>query len=237
MSDQSQSASLLALEKVSKNYGSHDVKALAEIDLTVNRGSFVALMGPSGCGKSTLLNIIGGIDRPSSGRVFLNGADLTALSDEQLTRVRGKDVGFIFQFFNLLSTLTVEENVLLPLDLAGSLPGAERKKRVKELLTMVRMDHRCQFYPSQLSGGEMQRTAVARALIHAPQLIVADEPTGNLDTENGQIVLDLLKTVNKQLQMTILMATHSNDAVRYADRVLKLKDGILIGESKQCSPA
>lgn len=228
---------LIQLEAVSKIYGDHNVKALADINLRVTRGAFLAIMGPSGCGKSTLLNISGGIDRPSSGRVIFNDCDLSQLSDEQLTKLRGKDIGFIFQFFNLLSTLTVAENVALPLDLSGNLSASEKKKRVQEMLAMVGMNKRSNFYPAQLSGGEMQRTAVARSLIHAPQVIMADEPTGNLDSENGLVVLELLKTVNRQLDLTVIMATHSSDAAKYAHRVLRMKDGAVVGETQQCSPA
>lgn len=188
-------------------------------------------MGPSGCGKSTLLNLMGGIDKPSAGQVWFDGQELTALSDEQTTRVRGTKIGFIFQFFNLLSTLTVLENVSLPLELVGR-DERECRKLATEMLARVGLEKRVDFYPSQLSGGEMQRTAIARALIHRPSLILADEPTGNLDSENGTAVLEMLRSVNSEFKPTIIMATHSQEAANYADELSKCVMALYMVTSK-----
>ncbi len=224
----------IEVRKVTKTYGDHNVQALESVDLTVFRGQFVALTGASGCGKSTLLNILAGIDRPNSGSVMLDGAELTKLDDNSLTAMRAKKIGFVFQFFNLLSTLTVHENISLPLELLGKTSAADRRQKVDLMLERVQLKQRAAFYPAQLSGGEMQRTAIARALIHSPELILADEPTGNLDTENGSVILELLKQINEQNNLTIVMATHSEAAAAYAHRVIALKDGRMVGETTQC---
>lgn len=215
----------LELRGVFKKYSDHNVDALRDIDLSLAAADFVAICGPSGCGKSTLLNIVGLIDRPSTGSVVFDGEELNTQSDEMLTRLRGSKVGFVFQFFNLLSTLTIEENVALPLELSGRLRGKEVTGRVMELLDRVGIAKRAKFYPSQLSGGEMQRAAIARAVIHSPQILVADEPTGNLDSESGKIVLELLKQLNERDKQTIVMATHSAEAAAYATRRIDMRDG------------
>jgi putative ABC transport system ATP-binding protein len=222
------------IKDVAKLYGDHNVQALSGISLDIAQGEFIALMGASGCGKITLLNIIGGIDRATSGSVLVNGDDLAKMNDDQLTRVRATKIGFIFQFFNLLSTLTVRENVALPLELLGKTKAADIRKKVDRILERVNISKRADFYPAHLSGGELQRTAIARALIHSPQLILADEPTGNLDTDNGIAILDLLRTINKEDGHTVVMATHSPEAAAYAHRMLKIKDGLLIRDSEQC---
>jgi putative ABC transport system ATP-binding protein len=224
----------IEIRQVAKTYGDHNVRALQSIDLSISRGEFLALTGASGCGKSTLLNIIAGIDRPTSGSVLLDGADLTKLDDNALTAIRAQKIGFVFQFFNLLSTMSVEENVSLPLELSSKLSEAECRLRVDSMLDRMQLKARAKFYPAQLSGGEMQRTAIARALVHCPALILADEPTGNLDTENGRMVLDLLKKINEEGGLTIIMATHSAVAASYAHRVISLKDGQMVGETAQC---
>lgn len=224
---------LVQLEQVSKTYGDHAVRALTDISLNVLAGEFVALMGPSGCGKSTLLNIIGGIDRPSSGKVWIANSDLTLMSDEKCTLFRRKNIGYIFQFFNLLSTLTVFENVALPLELEHT-SRSEVRERVTTMLTGMGMKERMGFYPAQLSGGEMQRVAIARALVHSPQLVIADEPTGNLDSENGTAILQLIAQLNKEKMVTVVMATHSNEASSYAGRVVHMRDGGIIKETEQC---
>ncbi|CAN5275613.1 ABC transporter ATP-binding protein [soil metagenome] len=227
-----QALPLLQIESVAKIYGEHQVKALSEVTINIERGEFVSLMGASGCGKSTLLNLIAGLDNASSGRIVFDGADVTKLSDEAVTALRAKKIGFVFQFFNLLSTLTVAENVALPLELGGLGSASERKQRVVEMLKQVGMESRLNFYPAQLSGGEMQRVAIARALVHKPELIVADEPTGNLDSENGLKVLDLLKHLNKSLNQTIVMATHSEEAGAIGDRIIRMKDGLVLSDSR-----
>ena len=206
------------------------VTALKGVDITAEAGEFIALMGPSGCGKSTLLHILGGIDRPTAGRVLLNAVELNRLSEEEMTRVRRKQIGFVFQFFNLLPTLTVLENVTLPLLLDGTTEG-DAEDAAEELLARVRMSHRTKHYPAELSGGEMQRTAVARALIARPTLLLADEPTGNLDSENGEQVMQLLAQINRDLGVTMILATHSQEAARHTRRIIRMRDGHI--ESKK----
>lgn len=185
-------------------------------------------MGPSGCGKSTLLHLCGAMDRPSGGRVTLERRDLGTLGDDELTRVRRERVGFVFQLFNLLPTLTVLDNIALPCLLAG-MRAAEAESRARALADRVGIGHRLSHYPQQISGGEMQRAAVARALVHRPALLVADEPTGNLDSENGATVLALIAELNRETGVTVLLATHAADIARTAHRILRLRDGRLVG--------
>ena len=217
---------LLAAENLHKTYvsGEARVTALAGVSFAVERGDFVALMGPSGCGKSTLLHLCGAMDRPTSGTLRLNDRDLAAMEDDELTRVRREQVGFVFQFFNLLPTLTVADNIALPCLLAGLKP-AEAETRAATLAERVGITHRLHHYPQQISCGEMQRAAIARALIHQPLLVVADEPTGNLDSDNGANVLALLKGLNGEMGVTILLATHAADVAAAAKRIVKMKDG------------
>ena len=217
---------LLSASNLTKTYitGEARVTALAGVSFAVEKGDFVALMGPSGCGKSTLLHLCGAMDRASSGTIRLNDRDLSSLEDDELTRVRREQVGFVFQFFNLLPTLTVADNIALPCLLAG-MKDQDAERRARTLAERVGIAHRLTHYPQQISGGEMQRAAIARALIHQPALIVADEPTGNLDSENGANVLGLIKELNKELHVTVLLATHAADVAAAATRVLKMKDG------------
>jgi putative ABC transport system ATP-binding protein len=216
----------LVAENLQKTYTTGDarVTALAGVSFAVERGDFVALMGPSGCGKSTLLHICGAMDRPTGGTIRLGDRDLASLEDDELTRVRREQVGFVFQFFNLLPTLTVADNIALPCLLAGVTP-AEAERRAGALADRVGIAHRLNHFPQQISGGEMQRAAIARALVHQPSLIVADEPTGNLDSENGAIVLSLLTSLNTELGVTIMLATHAAEVAAAAKRVLKMRDG------------
>lgn len=213
---------------VTKKYGEHGVDALKGVSLDIVKGKFIALMGPSGCGKSTLLNCIAGIDKPTSGAIIIDGIDVTQLNEQQLTMLRREKIGFVFQFFNLLSTLTARENVELPLDLAGDIPAKEMRSKVDSLLAEVGLLERADFYPAQLSGGEMQRIAVLRAIVHSPQIILADEPTGNLDTVNGIRILEMLKALCRDRGETILMATHSAEAAEFADVVVHMKDGQIV---------
>ena len=217
---------LLAAENLQKTYvtGEARVTALAGVSFAVEAGDFVALMGPSGCGKSTLLHLCGAMDRASGGTVSLNGRDLSSLGDDELTRVRREQVGFVFQFFNLLPTLTVSDNIALPCLLAG-MKDQDAERRARALAERVGIAHRLSHYPQQISGGEMQRAAIARALIHQPSLLVADEPTGNLDSENGANVLSLIGELNKELKVTVLLATHAADVAAAASRTLRMKDG------------
>ena len=217
---------LLTAENLQKTYvtGEARVTALAGVSFAVEKGDFVALMGPSGCGKSTLLHLCGAMDRASSGTIRLDDRDLSALGDDELTRVRREQVGFVFQFFNLLPTLTVADNIALPCLLAG-MKDQDAERRARALAERVGIAHRLTHYPQQISGGEMQRAAIARALIHQPALLVADEPTGNLDSENGKNVLGLIAELNKELNVTVVLATHAADVAAAATRILRMKDG------------
>ncbi|MEB3206417.1 MAG: ABC transporter ATP-binding protein [Vampirovibrionales bacterium] len=224
----------LSLTRVSKKFPQHNVDALREVSLEIAGGQFVALMGPSGCGKSTLLNLLAGLDKPSSGEILINSPAggqyrLQSLTEAELTQYRRLQVGFVFQFFNLLPTLTVLENVMLPLQLQNKRhPKADPKKSARALLCELGLSNRVDFYPAQLSGGQLQRVAIARALIHDPPLILADEPTGNLDSVSGEAVLTLLKTLCKERGVTLVMATHSQEAAQQADRIIYLHDGHIV---------
>ncbi len=225
---------LLAVREVSKTYrrGELEVQVLNHIDLDLGAGDFVSLMGPSGSGKTTLLNIVGGLDSPSSGSVHMNGTDIAALDDAALSTWRTSNVGFVFQQFNLLPVLTAAENVELPL-LLFDMTKAERRRRALDALEIVGLEERANHYPRQLSGGEEQRTAVARALVTDPKLIIADEPTGSLDAEAAGNVLDLLEALNGRFHKTILMVTHDANAAARAKRVVRLNKGVLVNDATQ----
>jgi putative ABC transport system ATP-binding protein len=222
-------ASLLVADRLHRTYlsGPTRVDAVSDVSLEVAHGEIVAIVGPSGCGKSTLLHLCAAMDRPTSGRVTLEGVSLDGMSDDELTRVRLRRVGFVFQFFNLLPTLTLHENVALPLLLAGVSPGAALS-RAQSLADRVGLSDRLGHAPSQLSGGEMQRAAIARALVHEPALVVADEPTGNLDSESGARVLALLMELNRSSGVTLLLATHSAEVAAAANRVVHMRDGRIV---------
>ena len=224
----SQSQALLRVDHVTKDYVTEDerVRALDDISLEVAEGEFVALAGRSGCGKSTLLNLCGAMDFPTSGQVILDGVSTSALSDSELTRVRREKVGFIFQFFQLIQTLTAIENVELPLLLSGR---KSTRDTALESLARVEMADFAGRYPHQLSGGQMQRVAIARALIHGPKLLLADEPTGNLDTATGNAVISLLRQISSDRRVTVLMATHSAEAASVASLLVRLRDGRIEG--------
>lgn len=202
------------------------VHALRGISASIEAGEFVALMGPSGSGKSTLLNLVGGIDRPTRGSVFIGETETSSLGEAELALVRRRSIGFVFQFFNLIPTLSVAENVEFPLALLA-VPAAERRRRVEEVLARVGLAARGRHLPSELSGGEMQRCAIARAIAHRPPLILADEPTGNLDVATGDTILALLGDIHASEQSTIIMATHSERAAKLAGRRLEVVDGRL----------
>jgi putative ABC transport system ATP-binding protein len=218
----------ISLDHVSHDYGPSDesapVHVLDDVSVDIASGDFAVLMGASGSGKSTLLNLIGAVDRPTSGRVFLGDVETSALDEGRLTRVRRTSMGFIFQFFNLIPTLNVFENVAFPLSLAKR-PKREIAARVNEVLGSVGLQHRATHYPNELSGGEMQRVAIGRAIVHRPPLILADEPTGNLDSANGAKILDLMRELHQSLRPTIVMATHSDVAAGYGDYVVRVIDG------------
>jgi putative ABC transport system ATP-binding protein len=222
---------VIHLEGVKKVFLTDEVEthALAGIDLEIRRGEYISISGPSGCGKSTLLSILGLLDSPSEGSYQLNGKPVQDLSMSERARVRNREIGFIFQAFNLIGDLTVYENVELPLTYRG-MPSAERKKRVQESLDKVGMAHRMKHYPSQLSGGQQQRVAVARALCGQPAILLADEPTGNLDSRNGEAVMDLLRELHRE-GASICMVTHDPRYARYAERTIHLFDGKVVDEA------
>ena len=219
------------LRKLSKSYreGEAERGVLRDVSVTLASGEIAVLVGRSGSGKSTLLNIIAGIDKPTAGTVMVDGTDLTGLSEHARTRFRRRHIGFVFQFFNLIPLLTVEENLLLPLELNGRADG-KSAARARELLERVGLGGRGGSYPERLSGGEQQRVAIARALIHEPALVLADEPTGNLDAENAASVLELLDSLAREAGRTVLMATHSREVVGVADRIFSLQRGALMEE-------
>jgi putative ABC transport system ATP-binding protein len=218
--------SLLSVDAVSRTYhaGEAAVAAVSGVTLDVARGEFVAIVGPSGCGKSTLLHLCGAMDRPSSGRILLDAVRLDLLSDDALTQVRRERLGFVFQFFNLLPTLSLVENVALPLLLAGR-PRQAALASARHWAAELGLEHRLDHRPSQLSGGEMQRAAIARAVVHDPMLVLADEPTGNLDSATGRRILESLVTLNRTRGLTLLLATHARDVAEAADRVVHMCDG------------
>ena len=221
---------MLKIENLSKVFRTEEVEtvALDGVNLEVNEGEFVAIMGPSGCGKSTLLNIMGLLDNPTSGSYLLDGDEVGSLKESQRTSVRKGKIGFVFQSFNLIDELNVEENVELPLKYLG-VPQKERKQRTTEILRRLELSHRAKHYPQQLSGGQQQRVAIARAVIMNPKLILADEPTGNLDSKNGLEVMQLLTQLNTE-GTTIVMVTHSQRDASYANRIVNLFDGQIVKE-------
>jgi len=212
--------------------GNVEVPALRGVNLKVRRGEFVVILGVSGSGKSTLLHLLGGLDRPSEGRVLVEGQDLSRLSDNQLADVRLRKIGFVFQFFNLMPQLTAQANVELPLQIA-EVPAKTAQTRAKELLTMVGLVERTTHRPFELSGGEQQRVAIARALANNPKIILADEPTGNLDTANGAEVIQLLRKINQSQGQTVIVVGHDLRLTTVADRVIEMRDGRFVGERLQ----
>ena len=224
---------LLQAENLTKIYGKGETKVIAldHVSLNVDEGEFLAIMGPSGCGKSTLLYLLGGLDRPSDGTVLIDGQVLNKLSDEALTKLRRRSIGFVFQFYNLIPVLDATENAALPVILDGTKPS-KAKAKAREWLQKVglgdRMDHR----PDQLSGGQQQRVAIARALVAEPKLILADEPTGNLDTNAAGEITVLLRQVANEWGRAVVMVTHDPHIAGYADRILFLKDGVVVGETR-----
>ena len=217
---------LLEVSDVSKTYGSGEaaVKALKKVSFSVPKGEYVAIVGESGSGKSTLLNMIGALDMPTSGKVTIGGKDIFSMNDRKLTVFRRRNIGFIFQAFNLVPELTVEQNIIFPVLLDYQKPD---KKYLEELLTVLNLKERRNHLPSQLSGGQQQRVAIGRALITRPSLILADEPTGNLDTQNSSEVITLLKEASRKYEQTIIMITHNRSIAQSADRILQVSDGVL----------
>jgi len=206
--------------------GTHRVDILKGIDLDIPRGEFAAVMGPSGSGKSTLLGLLAGLDTPTAGTIFLDGQEITGLKEDELALVRGRKIGFVFQSYHLIPTLTAEENVVLPMELGGN--GHGGAARARELLERVGLADRRDHYPVQLSGGEQQRVALARAFMARPPILLADEPTGNLDSENGRVVLDLLLALNRQEGTTLVLVTHDQELAANSDRRILLRDGRIV---------
>ncbi len=223
---------MIKVENLQKVFRTEDVEtwALNHVSLEIRAGEFVAIMGPSGCGKSTLLNILGLLDNPTGGKYYLKGTEVGQFDEQQRTRLRRGLIGFVFQSFNLIEELTVAENIELPLLYMG-VPAAERAERVREVMKRVQISHRSAHYPRQLSGGQQQRVAIARAVVERPELILADEPTGNLDSQNGIEVMELLRELNHS-GTTILMVTHSERDASYAKRVINLFDGKIVAKTE-----
>ena len=219
---------MIRIENITKTFRTEEVETMAlnGVDMEVKEGEFVAIMGPSGCGKSTLLNILGLLDNPDGGSYMLDGEEVAKLKERERTRLRKGRIGFVFQSFNLIDELTVEENVELQLKYLD-VPKSERKQRVLDILRRVNMSHRAKHYPQQLSGGQQQRVAIARAVVGKPQLILADEPTGNLDSKNGKETMELLRQLNAE-GTTIVMVTHSRHDATYAHRIVNLFDGQVV---------
>ena len=224
---------LLEVRNICKTYGSGEtsVKALKNVSFSVPRGEYVAVVGESGSGKSTLLNMIGALDVPTSGKVLIDGKDVFSMNDRKLTVFRRRNIGFIFQAFNLIPELTVEQNMIFPMLLDYQKPD---RKYLEELLTVLNLKDRRNYLPSQLSGGQQQRVAIGRALITRPALILADEPTGNLDSQNSSEVIALLKEASKKYEQTIIMITHNRSIAQTADRVLQVSDGVLTDFGRCC---
>ena len=218
---------ILRVENLSKVYGKDEteVKALDNVSFSIEKGQFVAIIGPSGSGKSTLLHILGGVDKPTGGKVYVEGTDVYAQNDEQLAIFRRRQVGLIYQFYNLIPVLNVTENITLPVLMDGQKVNEER---LEELLSVLRLKERQKHLPNQLSGGQQQRVSIGRALMNAPAVVLADEPTGNLDSKNSQEIVELLKLSNKKYNQTLIMITHDENIALQADRIIAIEDGKII---------
>ncbi len=224
---------ILKVEHLCKTYGKgeQEIKAVDDISFTVSKGEFVAVVGSSGSGKSTLLHLIGGVDKPTSGKVMINGTDIYKLNNDKLAIFRRRQVGLIYQFYNLIPILNVEENITLPCRLDGVKVAPER---VEELLSTLGLKDRRKHLPNELSGGQQQRTSIGRALINHPALVLADEPTGNLDSKASEEIMELLKLSNKKYKQTIIMITHDKDLAIQADRIITIEDGKIISDEENC---
>ena len=218
---------ILKTENLRKTYGTGEAKveALRGVNLTVNKGEFLSIVGTSGSGKSTLLHMLGGLDRPTEGKVIIDGKDIFSLKDEELTIFRRRKIGFVFQAFNLVPVMSVYENIVLPIELDGEKPNQEL---VNEIINTLGLSEKLKAYPSQLSGGQQQRVAIARALASAPAIILADEPTGNLDSKTTQDVMGLLKVTSQKFAQTIVMITHNDEIAQLADRSIRIEDGMIV---------
>lgn len=221
--------SIIKVNGLSKVFGSKENanKVLDDISFEIKKGEFVSLMGASGSGKSTLLYLLGGLDKPTDGEVFINGEDINKLKEKQIAKLRRKDIGFVFQFYNLVQNLTVEENIMLPVVMDGK-KEKDYKDRLEKILKIIGLEEKRKFLPNQLSGGQQQRVSIARAIILSPGIILADEPIGNLDSKSGEEVMKLFKKINEEENITILQVTHSEEAAGYGNRVIRLKDGKIV---------
>jgi len=234
---ENQEPAIIKLEDVWKVYhmGEVEVPALRGLNLEIYPGEFVAIMGPSGSGKSTAMNMIGCLDVPTRGHIFLEGQDISRLHESDLAQIRGKTIGFIFQTFNLMPGLTALENVMLPMTFQG-IPRHEREMRAEKLLNLVGLSDRINHKPTELSGGQQQRVAIARSLANDPEVILADEPTGNLDTKTGMEVMEMLSNLHREEKKVIIMVTHDQDISQYAERILHLRDGRIVSDEENRSP-
>lgn len=221
--------SIVKVNELSKVFGSKENsnKVLDNVSFEIEKGEFVSLMGASGSGKSTLLYLIGGLDKPTNGEVLINDKDINKLKEKEIAKLRRKDIGFVFQFYNLVQNLTVEENIMLPVVMDGK-KEKDYKERLEKILKIIGLENKRKSLPNQLSGGQQQRVSIARAIILNPSLILADEPIGNLDSKSGEEVMKLFKTINEEENITILQVTHSEEAAKYGNRTIRLKDGKII---------
>ena len=219
---------IIRVENICKSFGEGDslVEVLKGISFSVEKGEFISIMGASGCGKSTLLYLLGALDSPDTGKIFIHEKDINQLKDREKSRVRRTQIGFVFQFYNLVQNLTVEENILLPLIMDGKKPSSFTKE-LEDILEIVGLTEKRGVIPSKLSGGQQQRVAIARSVIASPDIILADEPTGNLDSKSGTEIMELFKRINEEKKITILQVTHSNEAAGYGRRMIRLKDGMI----------
>lgn len=220
---------IVKAEGLYKSFGKGDnkVEVLKNVNLDIENGEFVSIMGASGCGKSTLLYLLGGLDSPDDGKVYINDKDISKMKDKQISKVRRSDIGFVFQFYNLVQNLTVEENILLPIIMDGK-KASDYKEQLEELLEITGLKDKRKSIPRDLSGGQQQRVSIARAVISSPDIILADEPIGNLDSKAGQDIMNLFKKINEEKSITIIQVTHSEESAKYGNRIIRLKDGEII---------
>src|SRR5437867_8399188 len=223
------------LRKIYK-IGKIDVEALQGVNLRIREGELAAIMGPSGCGKSTLMHVLGAMARPTSGKVFIDGQDITGMNDSQLTAIRRKKIGFVFQKFNLLPTLTVRANIEVAQHIHGRATASNQNQQLSEILQLLIIEDKMGRKPSELSGGEQQRVAVARAVANRPAILLADEPTGSLDSKNSEIVLNMFRELNRRFKQTIILVTHNPELVAYTDRVNETRDGVIVSDSDPIPP-
>ncbi len=226
MNKEDKKMSIIKVNEVSKSFGNKENYNLVldNVSIDIEKGEFVSLMGESGSGKSTLLYLIGGLDKPTTGTVYINGKDINTLKEKEMAELRRKGIGFVFQFYNLVQNLTVEENIMLPVVMDGK-KEKDYKERLENILRIIGLEDKRKALPNQLSGGQQQRVSIARAIILSPDIILADEPIGNLDSKSGKEVMELFKTINKEENITILQVTHSEESAKYGDRIIRLKDG------------